>query len=190
MPDFEIDHKRIKHFNEPGHAHLLTFSCYQHLPLLNDDRRRDAFSRVLDRALERHQFRLVAFVYMPEHVHLLVHPALDEYSISRLLYAIKKPFSDYMKKVLQDSQSQHLQALRVLERPGKCVFRYWQEGPGHDRNLLTVDKCVRAAEYLHNNPVRRGLANGPDQWRWSSWRFYYQENFADPALPRIHGFPA
>ena len=26
---------------------------------------------------------------------------------------------------------------------------------------------------MHNNPVTRGLVNSPEDWPWSSWRFYY-----------------
>ena len=32
--------KKIRHFDEPGHAHFLTFSCYGRLPLLSKDRSR------------------------------------------------------------------------------------------------------------------------------------------------------
>ena len=27
--------------------------------------------------------------------------------------------------------------------------------------------------YMHGNPVKRGLAADPDDWRWSSYRFYF-----------------
>ena len=26
--------------------------------------------------------------------------------------------------------------------------------------------------YMHRNPVKRGLVSSPEQWRWSSYRFY------------------
>jgi len=31
---------------------------------------------------------------------------------------------------------------------------------------------VEKLPYMHRNPVRRGLAEAPQQWRWSSYRFY------------------
>ena len=27
--------------------------------------------------------------------------------------------------------------------------------------------------YMHGNPVKRGLVADPDDWRWSSYRFYF-----------------
>ncbi len=34
--------------------------------------------------------------------------------------------------------------------------------------------------YMHRNPVKRGLVESPDLWRWSSYRFYLLEE-AGPA---------
>jgi len=190
MANFEIDPKKIKHFNVAGHAHLLTFSCFHQRPLLLDDTRRTILSRCIDRANTRHHFQLIAFVYMPEHIHLLVYPRHSDTLIEKLLYTIKKPFSDRIKSELIEKKSPQLKELTVEERPGKRAFRFWQEGPGHDRNLLSVESAVKAAEYLHNNPVRRRLCASPDQWRWSSWKYYFKPASAnDEALPKIHGFP-
>ena len=30
-------------------------------------------------------------------------------------------------------------------------------------------------EYMHRNPAKRGLVQSPEQWRWSSYRFYLLE---------------
>ena len=64
--------KRVRHYDEPGHFHELTFSCYRRMPLLTNDVWRAMLSVSIDRAVKGHSFRLSAFVFMPEHVHLLV----------------------------------------------------------------------------------------------------------------------
>ena len=69
--------KRVRHFEEPGHVHELTFSCYRRLPLLTNDDWRQQLCTAIDRAIVRHRNRLLAFVLMPEHVHLVVHPLPD-----------------------------------------------------------------------------------------------------------------
>ena len=182
--------KTVQHFNVGGHAHLLTFSCYHRMPLLTNDTWRTWLSVGIDRTLEKQDFMLIAFVYMPEHLHLLIWPRNEDYKMDSLLFAIKRPFSYKVKTALQDSSSPLLKTLTIRDRPGSTSFRFWQEGPGHDRNLISVENCIKAAEYIHNNPVRRRLCSGPDQYRWSSWKFYHQpEKYNDPALPRVHGFP-
>ena len=89
--------KRVRHNEEPGTLHDLTFSCYHGLPLLTNDRWRGMLSEAVDRAPARHLFRLAAFVYMPEHVHLLVWPMNVDYHIDRLPWAIKRPYSFRIK---------------------------------------------------------------------------------------------
>jgi hypothetical protein len=38
--------------------------------------------------------------------------------------------------------------------------------------VWTAHKRVEKLKYIHRNPVRRGLVQTPDQWRWSSFRAY------------------
>jgi putative transposase len=64
--------RRNKSYNEPGHAHELTFSCFKRLPLLSRDRTRRWFLEALDTARLRLQLALWAYVIMPEHVHVIV----------------------------------------------------------------------------------------------------------------------
>jgi putative transposase len=180
--------KRIKHWHEPGHPHELTFSCFQRLPLLNEDWRKRLLSQAIDRAVHRYSFDLVAFVYMPEHVHLIVLPRGDEAPIDKLLWAIKRPCSFRIKRQLVQQNSPWLRRLTIRERPGRTVFRFWQEGPGYDRNLIKQEAMIEAMEYIHLNPVRRGLCQLPEQWEWSSWHHYHdRDRPADRDLPRVHG---
>jgi putative transposase len=182
--------KLVRHYDEPGHAHELTFSCYQRLPLLSDPKRCVLLSGAISRALPRCGFELAAFVYMPEHVHLVVVPTCQEARIAKLLFAIKRPFSHRVKRVLAEEGNPLMARLTVRERPGRTAFRFWQEGGGYDRNIRNLETLRTAVEYLHNNPVRRGLCDSPDQWKWSSWRFYFEPDaWPVPGLPEVRGFP-
>jgi len=55
-----------------GYLHFITFSCYQRMALLENKRARDAFVGELARVREERGFRLIGYVVMPEHVHLLL----------------------------------------------------------------------------------------------------------------------
>jgi len=89
--------------------------------------------RAIDRAIERHGFDLVAFVYMPEHVHLLVYPRAAG-DVSSLLAAIKRPYSFRARKLMESRNDEQLGKLMIRERPGRRVFRFRQEGSGYDRD--------------------------------------------------------
>lgn len=178
--------KRVRHFDRVLEPHELTFSCYRRLPLLEDEDRRILLARALDAANDRHGWKLAAFVFMPEHVHLLVYPTVPQATVSRLLFAIKRPFSYRVKQELIAAGSPLLDSLTVRQRPGVTTFRLWQEGPGYDRNLRSESALVASIDYLHANPVRQGLADSPTDWKWSSARWYASDQREEnPDLPRL-----
>jgi putative transposase len=181
--------KRVRHFHEPGDVHELTFSCFGRKPLLHDDRHKQILCDGIDRACRDKKFRLVAFVIMPEHVHLLVLPT-SEARIDEFLSHVKRPTSYRLKESLKRSHDDLLRELTTLERPGKLAFRFWQEGPGYDRNLQNEKAILQAIEYVHLNPVRRGLVTKACDWKWSSANWYESNRKAiDSDLPTIHGLP-
>jgi putative transposase len=183
--------KLVRHVHEPGHFHELTFSCYRRLPLLSNDDWRRRLSRCVRDTCQELAFQLVALVYMPEHVHLLIYPTLPEPDIGRYLARVKQPFSKEIKGLLTESRAPLLKKLTVRERPGKTCFRFWQEGPGFDRNIFSPDVLEASIDYIHNNPVKRGLWKRATDWKWSSARYYllFPPKQQSPDLPYIHGVP-
>lgn len=182
--------KRIRHYHDPGHIHELTFSCYHRWPLLTNDVWRGMLAESVDRAMQGHRYRLAAFVLMPEHVHLMIYPLPGAKTTDGLLKAIKRPLSYRIKQVLIQSRSRLLERLTIRQRPGVTTFRYWQEGPGYDRNFDTPSTVLAAIDYLHHNPVRRALVQRAVDWKWSSARYYLIDPPQQyPALPTIHSLP-
>ena len=124
------------------------------------------------RAMESHRYRLTAFVFMPEHVHLMIYPLPEADTIDALLKAVKRPFSYRSTQLLIQSRSRLLERLTVHQRPGVTTFRYWQQGPGYDRNFIKPSTVLDAIDYLHFNPVRRGFVKRAVDWKWARARFY------------------
>jgi putative transposase len=111
--------------------------------------------------------------------------------ISTLLAKIKQPVSIQVRNDLEVAKSRLLPRLMVRERPGKVVFRFWQEGPGFDRNLFTTKTVQLAIDYIHLNPVKRGLCVKARDWRWSSARYFESDGQElDELLPTITPLPA
>jgi len=180
--------KLVKHYEDPVHVRELTFSCYRRMPLLTNDTWREMLSRAIDRAGERHQWRLAAFVFMPEHVHLLWFPEVGASGIEHLLKAIKRPYSYRIKQLLEQNRSPLLDRLTIRQRPGVTTFRYWQEGPGYDRNLENEESVLAAISYIHENPIRRKLCRNLLDWKWSSARWYANLT-EDSSLPKLTSLP-
>src|SRR6266567_2007343 len=49
--------------------------------------------------------------------------------------------------------------------------RFWQ-ARFYDFNVWTERKRIEKLRYIHRNPVERELVSSPEQWRWSSFRWY------------------
>jgi putative transposase len=163
--------KKIIHYNDPGHAHSLTFSCYNNRPYLSKDRTRQWFIEALDHARIKWNFRLWAYVIMPDHVHLIVWPTEERYDISQFLKSLKQSVSRKTRLFLKRENPAALKNMEVKQGK-RVVFRFWQSGPGYDRNLYKDDTLIEKIEYIHNNPVRRELVETPTDWIWSSARWY------------------
>ncbi|HEX2972021.1 MAG TPA: hypothetical protein VHP11_06790 [Tepidisphaeraceae bacterium] len=105
---------------------------------------------------------------MPEHVHLILLPREIDYDISAILSTVKQSVAK--RAILFVNQQAPAFADRMLDRApnGDPTLRFWQRGGGYDRNLYTPKEIWEKINYVHGNPVERGLADSPGDWLWSS----------------------
>ena len=165
-----VEKRRVR-FNEPGQPRELTFSCYRHYAFLGRDRTREWFCEALDKARRKLAYHLWAYVVMPEHVHVLVYPGDAPEQMSAFLRAVKEPVARKAIRHFKDHASAWLARVTVSEGR-RLRHRFWQPGGGYDRNI-TSDEALRAMiDYIHANPVRRGLVARAEDWEWSSARWY------------------
>ncbi len=162
----EMNFNKTKHYDEIGHAHFVTFSCHKELPLFKDPYLCDMFVKQLGREREKGRFSLWAFVVMPEHVHVLLYPHAE---MSAILRGLKQSFSFHALQYLESNHPDLYGQLHVATGR-RANHRFWMKGGGHDRNIQDQEALRYFMEYIHNNPVKRGLVNLPEEWNWSSAR--------------------
>jgi putative transposase len=155
--------KRCRRIDEPGHAHALTFSCFRRQPFLSKDRSRQWLVEGIERAREKHQFDLWAWVIMPEHAHLLVCPRKREYSISSILTTIKQSVAKRSLVYVRQHAPAFLSKMEDRQPNGNVSYRFWQRGGGYDRNLIEPRTIWAEIEYLHANQCGGDSASG----RWT-----------------------
>jgi putative transposase len=166
-----MDHRRRSHrrrtYNEPGHAHELTFSCYRRFRFLTAERTCSWLAEAIEQARSALDFALGAYVFMPEHAHLLVWPRQPQYEMAAICKAIKEPVGSRAMAHLKAHAPHWLP--RVTRRQGPCVERlFWQSGGGFDRNIWEPRTLRAVIDSIHMNPVRRGLVERVTDWHWSS----------------------
>jgi putative transposase len=166
-----MDHpkfKQCRRFNDAGHAHALTFSCFRRQPFLLKDRTCQWFVDAIAACRHAHGFHVWAYVIMPEHAHLLIWPTTPEYSISRILSAIKLPVTRRALAFVRKAAPEFLPRMLDRQPNGTQSYRFWQRGGGYDRNLTEPATIWAEINYVHANPIRRMLCERPEDWKWSS----------------------
>ena len=106
---------------------------------------------------------------MAEHVHLLMsEPEIG--NPSTVMQVLKQRTAQALlpKKRRRDPRQRHLFGEEWLRRS------FWQ-ARFYDFNVWTTKKRLEKLRYMHRNPAKRGLVQSPEQWRWSSYRFYLLE---------------
>ena len=147
------------------HLHFITCSCYRRLPLLKWARSRDRFLAILEQTRQRYHFVVVGYVVMPEHVHLLItEPEVG--TPSTVMQVLKQRTA---KTLLPRRKRRDPRQRELFQVDTERSF--WQ-ARFYDFNVWTTKKRVEKLRYMHRNPVKRGLVESPEQWRWSSSRFY------------------
>ena len=108
---------------------------------------------------------------MPEHVHLLVYPGEHPDRMSAFLQAVKQPVARQAMQHLATAAPDWLERLTVREGQ-RIRRRFWQPGGGYDRNITSMETLRAMIDYIHANPVRRGLVARAEDWDYSSARWY------------------
>jgi putative transposase len=182
-----VHRKTCTRYGIEDDAHHLTFSCFHQLPLLAKDRSRDWMLQALQLGRERQPNHLWAYVIMPEHVHLVLLPKKGV-RISSILTTIKQSLSKRALLWIRSNAPEFLAKLEDVQPNGDRSYRFWQRGGGYDRNLRSVSDIHEKIEYIHANPVRRGLTTTPEQWLWSSCRAWATGEDVPIAIDR-HSLP-
>lgn len=140
----------LTRYQQTRNVHHITFSCYQHQPLLSSPAARDLVVQSLERVRQWYGFYINAYVVMPDHVHLLI----SEPERGKLSVAIQM-----LKQIV--SRELHSGGTPLWQR------RYY------DFNVWSFEKFKEKLRYIHENPVRSGLVDKPEDWKWSSFAHWY-----------------
>jgi putative transposase len=139
----------LRRYQQAESLHFITFSCYHRLPHLAGADAKAICEQLLERMRKRHQLRVYAYVLMPEHVHVLTNepPGI-------LLAQVLKGWKQQVSKSLKGDRT-----------------KFWQDRY-YDMNLRGEGAMTETIRYIHRNPVKRGLVERPEDYRWSSFGHY------------------
>ncbi len=94
------------------------------------------------------KYNLVSWVVMPNHAHILVRPLAGEH-LPSIMHSVKSYTAQ--------------QANKILYRKGQ----FWQH-ESFDRYIRNLRHLAAVIRYIENNPVKAGICERPEDWRFSS----------------------
>jgi putative transposase len=158
-------YKCWQNLGQPGDTVFVTTTVLDFVEAFREPRLAGAVVRELLLAHSRYGAALHAFVVMPEHLHFVTGlPA--EMDVSTFVQRFKSLSARHLRPMLPPDIEAAFGAQRGL---GSRTF--WQRS--FRSVVLEGDAFVRQkAEYIHTNPVRRGLCEVPEQYPWSSARMH------------------
>lgn len=132
----------------PPGTYFVNFSTWQRRRLFVVESYARLFLKTLYGYRREGKFELHAFVTMPEHVHLLLTPS-EDVTIERAIQLIKGGYSHALGAMIGRKRE------------------IWQRG-FTDHRIRDEQDFAHHREYVHQNPVVRGLVAVPSEYRYSS----------------------
>jgi len=156
---------------EANLVHYVTGVTYARVPIFRGDDICSLFIKALSETRSKDPFKLIGYVLMRDHFHLLANPL--ELNISKVVGKLKgRSAAGILKYFRGHNESEVLSRLK-LPRPlasGQTHAVWLQDFSSID---IWSHKFMRQKlHYVHMNPVRAGLCDHPAKWRWSSYHAY------------------
>jgi putative transposase len=160
-------------------AYYLTSVVKNRLPVFRTRVLADLACNAIDEARRSAGFFLLAYVVMPDHLHVIVASELKPSKVQQYINGIlSRRLIDYLKT---NKYELSLNKLRHQERARGYLYSVWDHHP--NAKLLTTEELViQKVNYLHQNPVRAGLVVCAEDYRWSSARCWRRLPLEDEPL--------
>ena len=157
-------------FQSSDYPYFLTDTIVGWQPFFRDEAIVEILLDSLSHLQEKNRIILYAYVIMPDHVHYVARAN----NLSRETGALKSFTAWKIIEILQKrNDTLSLAILKSLKCSFKKdrAFQFWQEG-SHPI-LIPSRKIMRQKiDYIHANPVKRGLVKNSIDWKYSSARNY------------------
>jgi putative transposase len=161
----------MPHISRDNPCFYLTSVAKDRLPVFRSDPLKETACSALDEARRSGKFSLYAYVIMPNHFHLITDSARRSSDVLRFVNGItSRRIIDWLR---QNNYLSSLDKLWIGNQERRHKYSLWDHHP-NVRLLWNEDMLMERVRYTHQNPVRLGLVNRPEDYRWSSVRCWNQ----------------
>jgi REP element-mobilizing transposase RayT len=165
--------------------YYITFTVVDWLPVFIDETACMIVTERLNFCIRNKFLGVNAYVIMPTHLHAILFDI--QFNSERLKHTLDD-MRKFTGRQLVEHARQHLPPIFMKsfeEQAGKDrQHRFWQP-TRHPVGILTEAVWQQKMDYLHFNPCRKGLVSCPEDWRFSSARYWLDSKAADVALSEV-----
>ena len=162
----------MAHYRINGHIYYITTNVYNFLPIFT----RSPFVLPLVDSLNYYRykycFKLIGYVIMPTHMHLLIFPE-DASCLEDLMRDYKKFTASRIIRQAEVERNQRLLDVFTAAgaETGRSERKVWQDS-FWEMNIFSERFVHQKLNYIHRNPVRAELVTAPEKYPYSSYRNY------------------
>ncbi len=150
--------------------YFVTSTIVQWVPIFTSEKYFQILINSLNFSVEKQNLEIYAWVIMDNHFHLVC----SSPNISSIIQGIKRYTAKRIITQLKyDNKNWLLNLFKYYKATYKRNSKYqvWQEG-FHPKMIINEEMFRQKIEYIHYNPVRRGLVAKPEDWLYSSAKFF------------------
>jgi len=153
--------KKWSNLNLPGALHFVTGNVLHRIPIFLQDRCCQVFLESFSTLLHDWPCKLISFVLMPDHFHLILNP--HDGDIKGFTGALKSVAAGRILEITGDKR---------FQRRDGFTHQVWQDS-FKALPLWSYWMIWQKINYIHANPVRAGLVSSAADYCWSSFRDFY-----------------
>ena len=163
-----------------GIPHFLTFTVVKWLSVFAKKDYMKILWDSLQYCRQKKGMRLYAFVFMTNHIHLIVSAEKTTIKLWEIIRDFKKFTAQKIIQLMQKEESckQLLSIMRKIGRKNKAnvQYQFWIQNDGA-KEIYSDNFLEQKMEYIHLNPVKAGMVTEPEHYLYSSARFYAKNDF-------------
>lgn len=161
---------RYEIYNNEG-LFFITSTIVEWIPIFTSSKYFDIVIDSTKYCQDNKGLKVYAYVILDNHFHMIV----KDDSLSETMKSLKSYTAQKIVEQLQDDRKIWLLnqlEFYKLKHKKESSHQVWQES-FHPQEILTDEMLEQKIDYIHFNPVKRGLVTEPEHWRYSSAGFYY-----------------
>lgn len=164
---------RYKILQNDDSLYFLTINVIKKIPVFTNSSYMDIILDNFAFYRENQYLKIFSYVIMDNHIHLITsHPGnlskviqnFKSFTAKKILHRLQSDNRDWILKLMSNFKADY---------KSESINQFWEEG-NHPKQIQNIEMFNQKVEYIHYNPVRRGLVSNEEDWVYSSARNFLE----------------